>query len=64
MAERVGYDLHVHPVPLVFAGVEQPVRGVAVDRQERAVFEDEFAIGTVTRAKGALRGPPCPLASA
>ncbi|GAB2952672.1 hypothetical protein GCM10027075_61210 [Streptomyces heilongjiangensis] len=30
-AERIGDDLHVHPVLLVFARVERPVGGDAVD---------------------------------
>lgn len=40
-AERVGEDLHVHAVLLVFPGVKGLVRGDAVDRQEGAVQEDE-----------------------
>lgn len=40
-AERIGEDLRVHAVFLVFAGVEGLVRGDAVDRQQRPVLEDE-----------------------
>jgi hypothetical protein len=36
-AAGVGQDLHVHPVALVFAAVERPVLGDAVDRDEGAV---------------------------
>jgi hypothetical protein len=51
---RVRENLHVHPVPLVLAGVERPViaRGHAdvVDRQQGAVEDDErLAAGQVER---------------
>lgn len=36
-AEGIRDDLHVHPVSLVFAGAARPVRGDAVDRQQRAL---------------------------
>ena len=38
---RVGDDLHVHAVLLVFPRVEGPVGGDPVDRQQRSVQEDE-----------------------
>jgi hypothetical protein len=37
---RRGNDLQVHPVSLVLAGVERPVRGDVVDRDQRPVEDD------------------------
>jgi Transposase DDE domain len=58
IAVRAGDDLQVHPVLLVFAGVERPVRGDPVDRDQRAVDDDVGVPGLLRVAdRGAqLRG--------
>ena len=59
LAAGAGDDLQVHPVPAVLAGIERPVGGHPVDRDQRAV-DDQVGVPGLPgpfQRPAQLRGP-------